>query len=180
MINKDDLLEEPQLDEDRYASLKGVSRPGKLDFEGKRRFIESLLNINNVAAACRSVGVSRPGAYYQKSHDPEFSQAWDDAIEEGIDNLLQEGKRRAHEGVTEAVYHQGVKIGNKKKYSDTLLMFLVKARRPEYRDNKQITVDGEMKTSGVLLLPVDEINAEVWEQQAIKQQEELLNSDDTE
>ena len=173
------LGEEPQLDEGLYMSLKGISKPGKLNFDGKCNFIASLITLHNVAAACRAIGVSRVGAYSAKNKDLEFSKAWDDAIEEGVDNLIQEGQRRAFTGVKEPIFHQGVQIGSKQKYSDVLLMFLVKAKRAEYRDNKSIDMSGELKTSaGVLLVPSTEITDEDWETLAIAQQEKMMKEDD--
>ena len=46
-----------------------------------------------------------------------------------------EAVRRAHDGVDEPVFYQGKACGVVRKYSDTLLIFLLKGRRPEkYRD----------------------------------------------
>src|SRR5574337_1699712 len=62
---------------------------------------------------------------------PDFSAAWDAALELGTDSLEDEAVRRAHEGTLKPVYQGGKKVGTIREYSDTLLIFMLKARRPE-------------------------------------------------
>ena len=56
-------------------------------------------------------------------------------------------KRRAIDGVEEPVYYRGQKVGTKKWYSDTLLMFLLKKLRPEYREAHKKTHDGTVNVT---------------------------------
>src|SRR5436305_6679036 len=48
-----------------------------------------------VLSAARTAGVSRRAAYDRRERDPEFAQAWDDAIEESVEQLEAEAVRRA-------------------------------------------------------------------------------------
>jgi hypothetical protein len=50
--------------------------------------------------------------------------------ERAYDLLRDEAVRRAI-GYSVPVYHHGVKVGTRKKYSDTLLVFLLKEMFPE-------------------------------------------------
>ena len=59
----------------------------------------------------------------------ELQQRKEDA--EGIDRLEDEAHRRAVEGVDRPVYQGGVRVGEIKTYSDSLLTLLLKSRRPE-------------------------------------------------
>jgi hypothetical protein len=53
----------------------------------------------------------------------------------GTAALEDEAVRRAYHGVEEPVFYKGVQCGSVTSYSDTLLMFLLKARKPAvYRD----------------------------------------------
>ena len=56
--------------------------------------------------------------------------------EEGVTEALEaEARRRAQVGVEEPVHFQGKRIDTIRRYSDTLLIFLLKARRPDtYRE----------------------------------------------
>jgi len=73
-----------------------------------------------------------------------FAAAWDEALEIATGSLELEARRRAQKGVLEPVYYKGKKVGAVRKYSDTLLIFLLKAHRPDkYRDNVRHEVTGK-------------------------------------
>ena len=61
---------------------------------------------------------------------PEF----EDADEEVTETLEREATRRASKGTLKPVFYQGKVCGEIREYSDTLLIFLLKARRPDYQD----------------------------------------------
>ena len=93
--------------------------------EKRAKFLKKLAEMPNVARAARLCGVTRQTAYAHRDKDESFSKAWDDAIEEGIEKLEEVAMRRA------------------KKQSDTLLIFLLKAHRPDlYRE--QVKVSGHL------------------------------------
>ena len=52
------------------------------------------------------------------------------ALEEAADKLEMEAFRRAVEGIGENTYFRGDVVGSVTRYSDWLLMFLLKAQRP--------------------------------------------------
>ena len=72
-------------------------------------------------------------------------------MEIGIDNQIDECRRRAFRGVSKAKFHKGKVVGFEKVYSDTLAMFLIKAHRPEYRDK----MDLGLGTEGTLHLHIN-------------------------
>lgn len=92
-------------------------------------FLAELLNAPNVAEACRVAGIDRTTAYNHKHADPDFSAAWDSAIELSMDKAEAELYRRAVEGVEKPVYQGGELVGHLQEYSDTLLIFMLKSRR---------------------------------------------------
>lgn len=115
-------------------------------FTSKKReeFLAVLSEGASVTAAAAKVGMSRRGMYDARDADEEFKKAWDDAVEQGTDLMEDEGHRRAIEGVKEPVYYQGAEVGYVRKYSDTLLIFFLKARRPDkYRERADITSGGK-------------------------------------
>ena len=96
----------------------------------------------NVSRACEVSGIARQSLYDWRLADPVFAKQWDDAVEFGTDQLEQEARRRAYQGVDEPVFYQGEECGAVRKYSDTLLIFLLKGRRPDkYRERVQIDVN---------------------------------------
>ena len=98
-------------------------------------FLKALTDTGNVSAAARAAKASRSRAYQLKAADPGFAAEWADALETAIDALDAEARRRALDGVETPHFHQGRVAGTVRKYSDTLLMFLLRAHRPDrYRE----------------------------------------------
>lgn len=104
--------------------------------EKEDRFLEVLATGASVYKAALAAGIGRRTAYEWRDGDADFKARWDEAVEAGIDLMEDEALRRAKDGVTKPVYYQGEVCGEVQEYSDTLLIFQLKARRPEkYREN---------------------------------------------
>lgn len=102
------------------------STPKKGDW--KPAFLDAFAQSGMVSEACRSVGIDRSTAYKTRQRDEAFALAWADVEERSTEELEREAKRRAVDG------------------SDTLMIFLLKARRPEkYRENVKIEHAGTIK-----------------------------------
>ena len=86
-------------------------------------FLEVLSQTGNVSFACRSAQISRQTAYDAREKDAEFAAQWENALEEAVELLELEARRRALD------------------VSDTLMIFLLKAHRPErYRERYEVTL----------------------------------------
>lgn len=103
----------------------------RLTARKRARFLDVLSQCGNVAEAARQSGLSRQYAYVLREQDPDFAEAWDGALDEAVDALELEARRRAVEGVEQPVFHAGKLIGTRRVYSDRLLIFLLQAHRPE-------------------------------------------------
>jgi hypothetical protein len=92
------------------------------------RFLEFLASTCNVTLACRAAGVDRTVAYDHKREMPDFAAAWEDAKEAAIEILEGEAWQRA------------------RKQSDTLMIFLLKAHKPEkYRERTEMDITSKGK-----------------------------------
>ena len=89
--------------------------PKKADFSWHEGFLAALRKCPNVRLACQTTGIGRRLSYDHRERYAEFAQAWDDAVEDGIDTLEAIAHKRAME------------------QSDTLMIFLLKARRYQPR-----------------------------------------------
>jgi hypothetical protein len=106
--------------------------------EWRERFLKHLAQYGNVSKAAVAAGVSRKYVYTQREADAEFSQAWADAIDQAGDVMEAEAWRRAVKGTKKPVYQSGALVGHVQEYSDTLLIFLLKAARPDkFRENSR-------------------------------------------
>lgn len=92
----------------------------------------------NATEACRIAGVSRDAVYAWRNEDSDFRAKWEAALELGTDALEDEAVRRAHAGTDKPVFYQGTECGKVREYSDTLMIFMLKARRPDrFKDRTQ-------------------------------------------
>lgn len=118
----------------------------KIAHHKKRAFLLCFAELGMVTGAAKAAGISRRTHYnWLEKEDPDgklsaqavsYKAAFEEAREIAEENLLSEARRRAVEGVEEPVYYQGKICGMKKRYSDSLLIFLLKALKPEkYRDH---------------------------------------------
>lgn len=110
----------------------------------RETFLDALRAGASVAASARAVGITRQAAYLERDKSATFRAAWEAALEEGTDRLEDQALRRATVGVTRTRghYYQGARVGEDVEvvHSDTLLIFLLKARRPEkYRETLDLS-----------------------------------------
>lgn len=119
-------------------------------------FLENLCEYGNVSKSASMAGVARTTVYRYRSDDPKFAAAWDEAEKIGVRALEDEARRRGFEGWVEPVYNQGRRVMDVvldpdtglplvnaetgevqmapavvRKYSDTLLIFLMKGNDPD-------------------------------------------------
>ena len=116
-------------------------------FTPKKRaaFLVNLAEFANITLAAKAAGWDRQSAYNYRASDPVFAAEWDDAMEQAVDLLEAEARRRALEGCDKPVFYQGEQCGVIREYSDTLAIVLLKAHRPEkFRENirQDINVTG--------------------------------------
>lgn len=101
----------------------------------KAAFLKAFLTAGTVLHAAKAAKIDRHSHYRWMKEDEEYAAAFRDA-EVGVTELLEhEAQRRAKDGVEEPVFHDGAIVGHKLKYSDLLMIFLLKARAPhKYRE----------------------------------------------
>lgn len=110
-------------------------------------FLEQLIAGSSILKACEKLKLPRQSVYDWKRADPEFAAAWEQAYEHGTDLLEHEAQRRAVEGVEKPVTVAGQRE-IVREFSDTLLIFLLKGRRPSrFRDNHTVEHTGSMEVN---------------------------------
>lgn len=146
------------------TNARQTRRTSKKD-EWQAAFIEALCDTGNVSESAKEAQVSRMYVYEQRRADQLFATAWDDALDQASDLLEKEARRRAHDGWDEPVFGSmgtglgSGEVGTVRKYSDTLLIFLLKGARPEkYRDRHEITgKDGTPLFKAYAAIDTDEV-----------------------
>ena len=115
------------------------------------KFIGAIMEGAHVRKAARLAGVDPCMPYMRRARDEEFKRVWQEASDIGTEFLEQEAARRAFHGTIKPVFHKGTKCGHVNEYSDTLMIFLLKARNPaKYRDvPSSVTVKNDVKVINV-------------------------------
>ncbi len=104
--------------------MRTIRTPKKRDM-----FIRTLTGGASIRAACQAAGISKTAAFAWRNDDAAFAATWDEAIEAGTETLEDEAVRRALAG------------------SDTMLIFMLKARRPSvYREPRTLHLGGMQDT----------------------------------
>jgi len=90
-------------------------------------FLRQLAATHSVAAAARSVGMSRQSAYKLRSRlkGEPLDIAWETAFRHGYDNLAHAALERAINGVEVPHYHNGELVGTHHKFDERLTVALL-------------------------------------------------------
>lgn len=112
----------------------------------RERFLKVYAQCGNITSAAKVAGVGRASIYIWQEHYPDFVVAMRDADLQATEVLEKEAWRRAREGHAEPVFQHGKQVGTIQRYSDQLLMFLLRARAPErYRDRVDVSLTPTIK-----------------------------------
>ncbi len=143
----------PRKKRDRRTHITGTP-PARYCPEVLEKFLDTMRLGWSVTRAARAANVDRKTVYRWREEQPEFAEAWEDALAEGGETLEDAATERAVEGVSEPVFNKdGDTVGHRVKYSDTLLMHQLEARMPDkYRKN--LNVSGTLPASQTNILIV--------------------------
>ena len=101
--------------------------------------LASLAKYGNISKACADAHVGRTTFYQRRDADKDFADRAAEALETATDALELEARRRANNGVERKKFDKGQPIIDpetgeqyiEREYSDTLMIFLLKAHRPD-------------------------------------------------
>lgn len=118
----------------------------------KRLFLDNFREYGNITLGAKQAGIDRHTVYWWQEHDEQFAIAFREAELQSTEVLEAEARRRAVVGVQRLKFDRGQAVIDpdtgeayrELEYSDTLLIFLLKARNPsKYRDNTNIELTGK-------------------------------------
>lgn len=143
----------------------------------KKKFSKALFNAvlariarnESTVNAIRAEGISPSCFYDNVSKKPEFLDALQkvqidrDAKfkQQTIETLEQTALSRAVDGWDEPVFYEGKLCGTKRKFSDSLLMFMLKGLKPDvYKDGANINVNNTNSNANAVVMS-DEVKKQV-------------------
>ncbi|MES2136116.1 MAG: hypothetical protein V4502_03525 [Pseudomonadota bacterium] len=108
-----------------------------------RAFLAAYRQTASITKAAAAAKVDRKVHYQWLAKWPGYKAAFQNAQEEAAQLLEDEAVRRATEGTLEPVFYQGIKCGAVRRYSDSLMQFLLRGFKPaKYSSKAEITGAG--------------------------------------
>lgn len=118
----------------------------------QRAFLSAICTCGTIRGSSRATGVSRNTHQQWMRNDPAYVALFDEAHQIAGEAMEQEARRRAMDGLVRKKFHNGEPVMDpetgkqyeEREYSDTLLIFTLKALFPEkYRERTEhnIAVD---------------------------------------
>lgn len=105
----------------------------------QRAFIAALAETGSVKHAATRINMSPEGAYTLRRQPgaESFAAAWAAAIDFGVQRLADIALERAIDGTPVPVFWKGEQVGERRRYNDRLLMFMLRNRMPHsYPDGR--------------------------------------------
>lgn len=144
--------------------------------------LTALGRLGIITHAAAAAGVNRQQHYAWLENDPAYAREVERAMEWHIGSLEIEADRRALEGVLEPIVSNGHVVAWKRRYSDVLLIFRLKALRPEtYRERVETKLAGKLEIDQQQAVTIEqrrallmELMREIQERQLAEGLEEKL------
>ncbi len=124
-----------------------------------QHFLRTLAKSRSVVKASRAVGISQSTLYLHRRTNPTFRAAWAEALDRGDELLTQEAMRRVMAGIEHPVFYRGEKIASVRRYSDALLINLLKVQLKR-REDRQARESAEKATKDELAEILELIDGE--------------------
>ena len=107
--------------------------------ERQRAFIFALSRCGSVARAARAVGMSPRGAYLllDAAEAESFAEAWDQAIDQGVERVRADALQRALGGVFVPVFRRGKLVRVEHRQSDALAIALLNGQDKSIDDYRR-------------------------------------------
>lgn len=121
----------------------------------KRAFLAAYREAGTIRGALSATGISSSTHYKWLSDSEEYQKDFEKAQRASVVALEEEARRRAIEGVAEPIFGKnGEQVGTKMRYSDTMLIFLLKANHPsKFGDKLEQTNKGTTTAPIQVYLP---------------------------
>jgi len=131
------------------TNIDPQQKDGGSSLTGKQRAFLAAFRIEcTIKHAADACDQDRGNHYRWMKSSESYREAFALAEQDVADELEREARRRAIEGVTEPIMYRGKQVHAVQRYSDLLLIFLLKGARPhKYRDYHQEPQESKPKPS---------------------------------
>lgn len=99
--------------------------------EREKEFLETLAATSCITEAAAAIGISRTALYRMRKQDAAFAKRWTEALSAATAVLADDAFERAAKGTSEPVWYKGEQIGERVRYNDRMVMFLLRSHDPD-------------------------------------------------
>lgn len=104
----------------------------------QRLFLSHFADLGTIRYAAKASGIGRTCHYDWLAGD-DYRKAFESAKDQAVESLEHEAIERAKGWLEPVLDKDGNHVGDRRKYSDVLLIFLLKGALPEkYRENSKV------------------------------------------
>lgn len=129
-----------------FDDAMDASPPARTERWSRQQWLDCFEWCGMVTEACEMMGLARQTVYNERQRNEDFALAWADVEERTTERMEAEAYRRAVHGVTTPMVSAGKHVTDVQCYSDRLLEFMLKARRPDkYRDRVDVNHSGKIE-----------------------------------
>jgi hypothetical protein len=123
-----------------YHKVATYQRTAKCEAQ-QRAFFNGYIKVGTITGAAKIAGIDPTYHYKWLETDPDYPARFKVTHQTASESLVQEAIRRGREGVEEPTgWYKGEPGGFVRRYSDALLMFLIKGAFPDiYKDRHEHT-----------------------------------------
>lgn len=122
-----------------------ATRNRRIDAKAAETFLAQVAKGATYKDAAAAAGFTRSSFMHSKSglvaRDADFKGRLEESVEAGADELEKEAWRRAVDGVVEPIVSAGKHVTDVRKFSDTLLIVMLKMRG-RFNDRRQVEHSG--------------------------------------
>jgi hypothetical protein len=113
-----------------------MARPRTYRRVQQKSFLAAFERVGTVCGAALVANVNRQQHYKWMREDETYPARFQKAIEAVVQSLEEQALKRARDGWLEDVYHDGKVVGQRRRFSTAMTIFMLKCWYPEkYRDS---------------------------------------------
>lgn len=124
-------------------ALPGKGKHGPKPYDWRPIFLKELRKtVGVVTPAAEKAGIVRSTAFLEKKTNPEFAEAWTEAVEAGVDDLERHAVALARGEATKGVYFEGELVAREPVQFERTLHKALAKHRPEWAERTELTGKG--------------------------------------
>lgn len=127
----------------KVLTLPRAGEPGPKPYNWRPIFLKALReSVGVIQPAADAASISRAMAYQERKQNPEFAEAWETAVQAGVDDLELHAMNLALGKMTKGIYFEGERVAQEAVQFERTLHKALAKHRPEWAERTELTGKG--------------------------------------